>query len=178
MSENNPQQGAPDEDQPRGELVYEEGGRQFGMALLAGLIVALIIGGGVYLWVHHSNVVDARVAATPLPMGPDEQAYVPHISFTEMELTRTRNFLKQEVTYVDGQVTNDGPREIVEMEVTLRFHDISQNVILVKTQRFFGSKETPLAAGTKRPFELGFEDIPPTWNQAPPDFLVDGLKLK
>jgi hypothetical protein len=166
------------DEEPRGELADEEGGRQFGFALLAGLIIALILAGVAYVWVRHSNAVDARVAATPLPMGPEEQAYVPNISFTDVELTRATNFLKQQVTYIAGQVSNNGPRAIAEMEVTLQFHDLAQNIIMVKTQRFYGPKDVPLAAGAKRDFQLGFEDIPDTWNQAPPDFLIDGLKLQ
>lgn len=177
MSQEMGQSKSAEQAEPSGQIGQEEGGRQFGMALLAGLIIALILAGGGYLLLRSSNSASSA-RAVPLPMGPSEQAYVPHISFTDIEMSRATNFLKQEVTYIVGVVSNDGTRNIVEMEVTLEFHDVSQKVILREKQRFYGSKDAALAAEGKREFQLTFEKIPGDWDQAPPTFLIDGLKLQ
>jgi len=50
--------------------------------------------------------------------------------------------------------------------------------VLREARRLYGSAETPLAAGTMREFQFSFENIPPDWNQAPPVFVITGLKLQ
>jgi hypothetical protein len=159
------------------ELGQKEAGHQFGFALLAGLIVVLIIAGGAYFWIEKTSDKPA-VAAAPLPMGADEQAYASQINFGSFELSRTTNFLNQQVTVVAGVVSNNGPRTVLEMEVSMEFHDLSQNVILREKQRMFGSREHPLLSLDKRDFQLNFETIPDGWNQVPPTFTITGLRLQ
>lgn len=159
------------------QLGQKETGHQFGFALLAGLIIVLIIAGGAYFWIEKTSDKPA-VAAAPLPFGADEQAYAPQIGFGSFELSRTTNFLNQQVTIVAGVVSNNGPRTILEMEVSMEFHDLSQNVILREKQRMFGSRERPLQSLDKRAFQLNFETIPDGWNQVPPTFTITGLRLQ
>jgi hypothetical protein len=159
------------------QLGRRETGRQFGYALLAGLIIVLIIAGGAYLWVE--KTADKPIAqAPPLPMGDAEKAYASQIQFGSFDLSRTINFLNQQVTNVAGVVSNNGPRTVLEMEVSMEFHDLSQNVILREKQRMFGSREKPLLSLDKRAFQLNFETIPDTWNQVPPVFTITGLRLQ
>jgi hypothetical protein len=158
-------------------LGQREGGRQFGVALLAGLIVVLIIAGGAYFWIEKTSDKPAA-QAPPLPMGTAEQAYAPQITFGSFDLSRTTNFLNQQVTNIAGAVTNGGQRTVLEMEVSMEFRDIGQNVILREKQRMFGSKEKPLQSLEKRAFQLNFENIPDGWNQVPPAFSITGLRLQ
>lgn len=153
------------------------GGRQFGGALLAGLVVALILAGGVYLWMRHANG-SATSKLAPLPMSDVEQAYAKQVQFTDVEMSRAENFLHQQVTYILGNISNTGARKVGEMEVTLEFHDLSQKVVLREVRRLYGEKERPLAASEKREFQLTFESIPPGWDLRPPAFLITGLQLQ
>jgi hypothetical protein len=159
------------------QLGQKEPGRQFGFALVAGLIIVVIIAGGAYFWIEKTSDKPLAVAA-PLPMGADEQAYASQITFGSFELSRTTNFLNQQVTVVAGVVSNNGPRSVLEMEVSMEFHDLSQNVILREKQRMFGSRERPLQSLDKRAFQLNFETIPDGWNQVPPTFTITGLRLQ
>jgi|SRR5579864_5628127 len=163
--------------QPEPRLGQRESGRQFGVALLAGLIVVLIIAGGAYFWIEKTSDKPAA-QAPPLPMGAAEQAYAAQITFDSFDLSRTTNFLNQQVTNVAGAVTNAGQRIVLEMEVSMEFRDIGQNVILREKQRMFGSKERPLQLLEKRAFQLNFENIPDGWNQVPPAFTITGLRLQ
>jgi|HubBroStandDraft_6_1064221.scaffolds.fasta_scaffold234594_2 hypothetical protein len=156
--------------------VPEEGGRQFGMALLAGLAVVLVLAGIVYLLVRSDSKSSPQTVA--LPMGAAEQAYAPQVTFSDFEMSRAENFLKQQVTYIVGIVSNNGPRNIVAMDVTLEFHDIPQNAVLRETQRIINSDGTPLAAGAKREFQLSLENIPDEWDRRPPTFVITGLQLQ
>jgi hypothetical protein len=159
------------------QIGQPESGRQFGVALIAGLIVVLILAGAAYFWIQ--NTSSKPVAqAPPLPMSATEQAYASQIEFGSFDLSRASNFLNQQVTYVNGVVTNRGQRDVVEMEVSLEFRDLSQNVILRDKQRMFGSKARPLQSLEKRAFQLNFENIPDGWNQVPPSFTITGLRLQ
>jgi len=154
-----------------------ETGRQFGVALIAGLIVVLILAGAAYFWIQKTSVKPAA-EAPPLPMGAAEQVYASQIDFGSFDLSRASNFLNQQVTYVNGVVSNRGQRDVLEIEVTLEFRDIEQNVVLRDKQRMFGSKERPLQSLEKRAFQLNFENIPDGWNQIPPTFTITGLRLR
>jgi len=163
----------PDEPQ----LGKRETGHQFGYALLAGLIIVVIIAGGAYFWIEKTS--DKPIAAAaPLPMGSVEQAYASQIDFGSFDLSRTSNFLNQQVTNVSGVVSNNGQRTVLEMEVSMEFRDLAQNVILREKQRMFGAREKPLQSLEKRAFQLNFENIPDGWNQVPPTFTVTGLRLQ
>jgi hypothetical protein len=165
------------EPESRDPLHHEEGGRQFGMALLAGLLVVVMLSGAAYLWMRSSNAkVPNRPA--PLPMGTLEQAYAPQITFTDVEMNRAANFLNQQVTNIGGIISNNGSRTIVELEVTLEFRDVSQKVVLSEIRRMYGPREAALAAGGKRTFEFSMENIPAEWDQRQPSIVITGLQLQ
>jgi hypothetical protein len=159
------------------QLGQPEGGRQFGMALVAGLVIMLILGGAAYLWIEKTKATPVA-QAPPLPMGAVEQAYASQIHFGDFQLSRAANFLNQQVTYVAGVASNHGQRDVAEIEVTLEFRDISQNVILREKQRMYGGKEAPLQSLTQREFQFSLENIPDGWDQRPPAFIITGLRLQ
>jgi hypothetical protein len=162
---------------PMGAKEEREPGRQFRFALLAGFAVVLVVMAAAYFLLRGpGSNGDGQPA--PLPMGAEEQAYAPAIKIGSVELSRAANFLKQEVTSIGGVVSNSGARSVAGMEVTLEFHDVSQKVVLRVARRLYGAKETPLAPGSRREFLFAFESIPPDWNQAPPAFVITGLKLQ
>jgi hypothetical protein len=162
---------------PMGDREGRDPGRQFKFALLAGLAVLLVVVVAAYFLLRLTGS-SATDKPAPLPMGNEELAYAPQIKIGNVELSRAANFLKQEVTSIAGVVSNGGQRSIAEMEVTLEFHDVSQKVVLREARRLFGPKETPLGPGKTGEFLFAFESIPPDWNQAPPVFVITGLKLQ
>ena len=62
--------------------VPQEGGRQFGMALLAGLVVVVVLASIFYLWARAD--LNSATHVAPLPMGAAEQAYAPQMIFTDI----------------------------------------------------------------------------------------------
>ena len=162
---------------PMGAKDEREPGRQFRFALLAGLAVVAVVMTAAYFLLRGAGSNGAG-KPTPLPMGDAELAYAPQIKISNVELSRAANFLKQEVTSIGGTITNSGPRSIVELEVTLEFHDVSQKVVLREARRLYGGSEAPLAPGATREFQFAFENIPPDWNQASPVFVITGIKLQ
>ncbi len=144
------------------------------MAFLAGLVVVGLLLGGVFLLTRGSRS-GGPIVEKPLPMGAAEQAYASQIHFSELKMSRAANFLNQEVTFLFGSVSNDGPRALHEIEVTIEFHDLFNQVVLRDTRRVFGARSAPLAAGQRREFQFGFEHVPQGWNQQYPSIRVTGL---
>jgi hypothetical protein len=153
--------------------------REMPVAFLAGAVIVALLVGGAILWSKHSAATESA-APPPLPMGAAEQAYASEIKFSEPNtpMSRASNFLNQEVTYIFGTVENDGPRTINQIEVTLEFHDVFNQVVLRDSQRLLPELTPPLAPGQKYDFQLSYEHVPEQWNMQYPTIHITGLDLK
>jgi hypothetical protein len=147
------------------------------IVLLVGAAAALLLIGIFYV-VGRLTPAPTKAVEQPLAMGPTEQAYVPQIEFLEPKVARAANFLNQEVTFVFGTVLNNGPRPIRQIEVTLEFRDVFNQVVLRDKQRLFGPNAVPLPPHERRDFQLGYETLPAQWNQAYPTLHITGLLLQ
>ncbi len=146
-------------------------------AFLAGLVVVLLLLGGLLL-LTRSIKVAGPAGELRLPFTSTEQAYAGHIHFSDFKMTRAANFLNQEVTFLFGTVSNDGPRAIREIEVTLEFRDMFNQVVLRDPRRILGPRSAPLAPSQRREFQIGFEHIPADWNHQLPSIRVTALLLE
>jgi len=144
--------------------------------LVGAVIIVLLVGGVILLTRGHGS---GAAAEPPLPMGPAEQAYTANIHFSDLHMTRASNMLNQELTYLNGVLSNDGPRAIRRMEITIEFHNQLRQVILRETRRIPGAYAAPLAPGEHREFEFIFEHIPVEWEQTHeyPTLTITGLQL-
>ncbi len=149
--------------------------RRFPTPLLIGAIVLILASAGAYFALRPGPEPEA---ARHLPFGPDEQAYASHLRLENLKMSRASNYLQQEVTFLSGTVTNDGPRTIHDVEVTVEYYDTLDRVILRERMPLFGARPVPLATGEKRSFQLGFEHIPPSWNHIYPTIRVSGLRFE
>jgi hypothetical protein len=147
------------------------------IVLLVGAAAALLLIGVFYL-VGRLTPAPPKAVEQPLPMGAAEQEYVPQIKFLEPKVARAANFLNQEVTFVFGTVLNNGPRPVRQIEITLEFHDVFNQVVLRDKQRLFSPTAIPLAPGDRRDIQLGYETLPAQWNQAYPTIQITGLQLQ
>ncbi len=142
----------------------------------AGLGVILVVLGGILVLTRYGGRRSAAEAR--LPMTATEQAYASHIRFENLQMSRAANFLNQEWTYVFGTVTNDGPRTVREIEATIEFRDLLNQVVLRDTRRVLGARAAPLAGGERREFQFPFEHVPEDWNRQYPSIRVTGLALE
>jgi len=147
------------------------------MVLLVGVAAALVLLGVIYL-AGRLTPAPAKVIEQPLPMGPAEQAYAQNVQFLEPKVARAANFLNQEVTFVFGTVLNNGPRAVRQIEITLEFHDVFNQVVLRDKLRLFSPTAVPLAPNDRRDFQLSYETLPAQWNQAYPTIRITGLQLQ
>jgi hypothetical protein len=155
----------------------EESNNRAPIVLLVGAVAMIVIVGALYFASRYAPA-PATSPEQPLPMGAAEQAYAPQIQFLDLKVARAANFLNQEVTFVFGTTSNNGPRAIRQIEVTLEFHDVFNQVVLRDKQRLFSPTAVPLAPNDRRDFQLTYESIPAQWNQASPTVKIVGLALE
>lgn len=149
---------------------------RFRPAMLVGAGVVVLLLGGVLLLTRKSE--RAVLSGQRLPLGSIEKAYAESIHFRDLRMSRAANFLNQEVTFLFGVVSNNGSRTIREMEVTVEFRNMINQLVLRETQRIFGRYAAPLPGGQSREFQLTFEHIPADWNRQYPSLRVTGLLLE
>lgn len=150
---------------------------RMGGSFLIGVVVVFIVFGAFYLAMRFSGGTSPAVQK-PLPFGPAEQAYVNEIQFENFNLSRFENMLHQQVTYLNGDISNKGGRKIRSVEVTVEFYDRANHVVLRDTRRIIGNGTHPLESGETSDFQIGFEQIPASWNGKFPSVHITGLDLE
>jgi hypothetical protein len=145
--------------------------------ILWGSILAVVVLGGL-LWFFFLRSASPRRETNELPFGPAEQVYSSRIGFSGLEMSRAANFINQEVTYLSGSVENQGDRGIREIEVTIEFRDVLNQVVLRETRRVLGQMGGHLAPGEKRDFRIAFDHVPADWNVQIPALRISGLDLE
>jgi len=149
----------------------------FPVALLIGVgVMALLLGGLFFLTRESPQPVQPVVER--LPMGAVEQEYSAQIQFTDLKMSRAANFLDQEVTFLFGTAKNGGQRRVREIELTIEFHNLLNQVVLRETRRLVGRRAAPLEPGEEREFQLTFEHVPADWNRHNPALRITGLVLE
>jgi hypothetical protein len=161
-----------------GEAEKREEGRQFPAAFVAGAVVILVVA-GVIVALTHFIAPPRQAADVKLPFAAAEQAYAAQIHFPSMRLSHSDNLLNQEFTYVAGIISNDGPRAVDAVEVSVEFHDPFHQVILRETGRPIRRSDQPLRVGEQREFQVTIEQgLPSSWDQQYPSIIVSGLVLE
>lgn len=147
------------------------------LSFSAGIVVVLLVLAGFY-WSTRGSGPAGLGAQRALPFGVAEQNYASNIRFENLKMSRFANMFHQEVTYMNGDIWNGGPRNIRAMDVTVEFHDPFHQVVLREARRVVSARERPLESGERRDFQIGFESIPAEWDHRFPLIRVTGLELE
>jgi len=120
-----------------------------------------------------------RTAKSDLPavMSPDEQAYQRSLRIENIAPSRAENFIHQEVTILNADVINNGPRTLQTLMVSVEFSDDMHQVVLRETRGVLGTPPKALGPGQKRSFEISFDRVPASWNMQAPDIKVTYLQF-
>lgn len=158
----------------------EEKQSRWPVPLLAGVAVVGLLVLALHWLTKPGPQGSAGSADRHLALGATEKAYAEQIHISDLRMSRAVNLVKQEFTYVNGVLANDGAREIRDIELVTEFRDQFNQVVLREIQRPFGTATkpgAPLPAGQRREFQLTFEHVPADWNQQYPEIRVSGLVL-
>ena len=129
------------------------------------------------------------VRSAPRPTSSPDP-YAASLKISDIKMSTADNFAGTSVTYIDGTITNAGPRTVTAATVEATFLD-SQNQIcqrdvlplhVLKSNTDYDDivdlQQTPLAPGDSKPFRLTFDHISAEWAQSYPQIRAMGVTAK
>lgn len=146
------------------------------LAMLAGVGVVLLLLGGFYL-LTRGGAPASPAAPQPLPFGDAESAYASQVHFSNPQMSRAANLLNQEVTFIVGTLENSGGRTIRQIEVTVEFHDLINQVVLRDSKRLL-AEGMRVGPRERQDFQMNFDQVPSDWDRRYPSLRVTGLQLE
>jgi hypothetical protein len=105
-------------------------------------------------------------------------------------MSEATSFSGAKVTYIDGQIANNGNRTLTAVTVQVGFHtDLGQYALrvalplsLVRTRQPYVDTEpvsaAPIEPGQTRDFRLIFDTVPPDWNVQYPEIRVISVRSR
>jgi hypothetical protein len=107
---------------------------------------------------------------------PEEaKAYVKNLGLSAVEMTATESFGGQQLIEITGNVTNNGDRSLVKVELTCIFYDPYNQPVQRELVPIVRADRGGLKPGETKPFRLPFDSIPKSWNQALPSMVIAGV---
>ena len=137
----------------------------------ATIAIALVI----VMWPGAERRPASSTRESHLPFGAAEQTYSAKLQIENLALSRAENFLNQQVTTLEGRLTNAGNLPLSNVELTVEFSDELGQVVLRESRAVFAPQTPPFAPGERRDFEFSFEHIPSSWNIQQPLVRVSGI---
>ena len=143
------------------------------MALVIGLVLALGLGGFLYL---------DRKASQPPPAPPPltgaARAYARYLKLSDVTMKAHESYLKQSVVEIEGNIQNVGDRIIKTVEITCVFYDAYGQVVLRERVPIVSTKIGAVAPDQIKPFRLPFDNVPESWNQMLPQLVMAGIEFQ
>jgi hypothetical protein len=127
-------------------------------------------------------------AVTPISAQPDP--YAANLSISNLAMSESSNLAGGKVTYLDGQIANQGSRTVTGIAVQILFRDYAHQVAwnetqplqLIRTREPYVDTEplsaSPLKPGDRHDFRLIFDSVPDSWDGAFPDLRIVHVDLR
>jgi hypothetical protein len=130
----------------------------------------------------HGGKGQGGYAAMPInaPLDP----YAASLTVQGLAMSESANLVGGKITYLDGQIANQGSRTVTAMTVQVLFRDYahqvaqneSQSLRLIRVREPYIDVETiaaaPLKPGDEREFRLIFDRVSPDWNGDYPEIRI------
>jgi hypothetical protein len=155
--------------------------------IVAAAAVLLIAAVAILLTMKGGNA-HSTVSITPITAPLD--TYAASLSVTRLSMSESANLAGGKVTYVDGFLTNNGPRTVTAATVQVLFRDFSREVTQNQTLplRLIRVREpavdlesvsaAPLKPGDEKEFRLIFDSVKPDWDGAYPEIRILHVETK
>lgn len=116
--------------------------------------------------------------------GSAPDPYAANLAISGVSMSTANNFAGQQVTYIEGKITNNGNKTVNNAVMQIVFHDSLGQVAQKDTQRLMAIttrepyidtaplSSAPLKPGQTREFRLTFEHISGDWNTQLPELTV------
>ena len=116
--------------------------------------------------------------------------YIAQLKLSNFKMSAAENFIGGTISYIDGDITNNGDKTVTRVIVQVNFEDslgqLSQREELpLRIIRPNGAYDepvdlnvVPLAPGQTAPFRLTFDSISAQWNHQYPDLAILDVAVK
>jgi hypothetical protein len=116
--------------------------------------------------------------------------YATSLSIGGLQMSEATSFSGAKVTYIDGQITNNGNQTLTAITVQVGFHsDVGQYaqrlavpLSFIRTRQPYVDLEpvsaAPIEPGQSRDFRLIFDTVPADWNLQYPEIRVISVQSK
>jgi hypothetical protein len=116
--------------------------------------------------------------------------YAANLPVSGLRMSEATSFSGAKVTYVDGQITNNGSQTLSAITVQVGFHSDTGQFALrlalplsfIRTRQPYVDLEpvsaAPIGPGQSRDFRLIFDTVPAEWNQQYPEIRVVSVRAK
>jgi hypothetical protein len=147
--------------------------------VVVGLGILVLVGG-------HSDQNSQSGGTGMAPADP----YAASLPLSGLQMSEATSFSGAKVTYIDGQIANNGNRTITAITVQVGFHsDLGQYALrvalplsLIRTRQPYVDTEpvsaAPIEPGQSRDFRLIFDTVPPDWNVQYPEIRVISVRSR
>jgi hypothetical protein len=143
----------------------------------AGVIAGVAFMAAVLALLYFVVQQQSQPEAPPAP-SPEAEEYLAKLAVADLRMSAEENFLQQQLTYLDGRLSNQGDRTIRRLRLRLYFRDTLNQVVLRVDRDVIGNASTPLGAGESREFRLQFDHIPESWNRQVPQFQLVSMDFQ
>jgi hypothetical protein len=149
--------------------------------------VVVVLGIGTWAVIGHRNAPPPQNVGTGLaPADP----YAASLAIGGLKMSEADSFAGGKVTYIDGQITNNGPKTLNGVTVQVGFKndlgEYSQRIAvplsLIRTREPYVDTQAvsaaPIQPGQQRDFRLIFDTVPADWNMQYPDVRVINVRIQ
>jgi hypothetical protein len=144
--------------------------------IAVGAIAVLVMIGMIMLFSRGNS----KSAAVPVAADP----YAASLPISDVAMSTADNFAGQQVTYIEGKVTNKGSNTINGAVLQVVFHDTLGQIVQKENQRLMiittrepyidtaPLSSAPLKPSQTREFRLTFEHVSGDWNMQVPEVSI------
>ena len=111
----------------------------------------------------------------PPTLTDQAKAYVRNLKLAEVEMKATDSLMGGQLVEILGKITNNGDRDLKQVDLNCVFYDPYGQVILRQRSSIVRPKLGGLKPGETKPFRLPFDTIPQSWNQTMPQMVIAGI---
>ncbi len=110
--------------------------------------------------------------------------YAASLAVSDVAMSTADNFAGQQVTYIEGKITNNGDKTVSGATMQVLFHDSlgqvaqkeSQRLMVITTRQPYVDtaplSSAPLKPGETKDFRLTFEHVSADWNMQVPELTI------
>lgn len=155
------------------------------LPLAVAATIVLALAGGVVLIYEHGK---SAPAVTPISAATDP--YAGNLTLSRLAMSESSNLAGGKVTYLDGQITNQGNRTVTGITAQVLFrdpaHEVAQNetqpLKIIRTRDPYIDVEplsaAPLKPGDEEDFRLIFDTVAQDWDGVFPEIRIIHVDLK